>query len=272
MKFTHVAKSHLRNRAVNVTVIGAGGTGSALMPRLMQLHFALLELGHPAGLKVTLWDDDIVSKSNIGRQCFFPADVGQYKAPLIVNRLNVCWGTQWKVVPRRLLASDEIEPDIIIGCVDSRKGRAAILQAVTSWHCYYIDSGNSEDSGQVVLGELNQRGRRLPENEVRLPHVADLFPEMVDVALDAKDDKPSCSVAEALQKQSLPINNAMAQEIFNLLWILFRHGKLEYAGRFVNLASGVSTPIRVDTKVWKQMGYDVSPAPIEKPAAALAAA
>lgn len=260
MKFTHTANSRLFRQSVAITVIGAGGTGSALIPRLMQLHFAMLELGHPAGLKVTLWDDDVVSTSNIGRQCFFPADVGQHKASLLINRLNNAWGTEWAAVTRRLEPQYEIQPDIVIGCVDSRKGRAAILKAVRSYHCYYIDSGNGEDSGQVVLGEILGHGSNSP----RLPHVADLFPEMVDVALDAKDDRPSCSVAEALQKQSLVINNAMAQEIFNLLWMLFRHGKLDYTGRFVNLKTGVSNPIRVDTEVWKRMGY-VSEYPFEKP-------
>lgn len=260
MKFTHTANPRLFRQAVGITVIGAGGTGSALIPRLMQLHFAMLELGHPAGLKVTLWDDDIVSKSNIGRQCFFPADVGQHKAALLINRLNMAWGTEWKAVTRKLEPNHEIEPDIVIGCVDSRKGRAAILEAVCSSHCYYIDSGNGEDSGQVVLGEILGRHSTSP----RLPHVADLFPEMVDVALDATDDRPSCSVAEALQKQSLVINNAMAQEIFNLLWMLLRHGKLDYTGRFVNLKAGLSNPIRVDTEVWKRMGY-VSKYPFEKP-------
>lgn len=260
MKLIHKVKASLHRDPVSVTVIGAGGTGSALMPRLMQLHFAMLELGHPAGLKVTLWDDDIVSPSNIGRQCFFPADVGQYKASLLINRLNLAWGTDWKAVTRKLEPTHDIKPAIVIGCVDSRKGRAAILQAVSSWHCYYIDSGNGEDSGQVVLGELIGPGRMEP----RLPHVADLFPEMVDVKLDAEDDRPSCSVAEALQKQSLPINNAMAQEIFNLMWMLFRHGQLEYSGRFVNLKTGMSNPIRIDTEVWKRMGY-VSEHTFEKP-------
>lgn len=268
MKITHTANPRLFRQAVAVTVIGAGGTGSALLPRLMQLHFAMLELGHPAGLKVTLWDDDVVSTSNIGRQCFFPADVGQHKASLLINRLNMAWGTEWRAVTRKLNSQDEIEPDIIIGCVDSRKGRAAMLEAVRTPHCYYIDSGNGEDSGQVVLGEILGAHSVSP----RLPHVADLFPEMVDVALDAKDDRPSCSVAEALQKQSLVINNAMAAEIFNLLWMLFRHGKLDYTGRFVNLKTGMSNPIRVDTEVWKRMGYVskypfVKPQPVEKLAA-----
>ena len=253
MKITHHIHAPLLKQSVKVVVVGAGGTGSALMPRLMQLHFAMKELGHPHGLHVTLYDDDIVSKANIGRQCFFPQDVGQYKSTLIVNRLNQCWGTNWEAVPKKVKKSDKINADIIIGCVDSRKGRAAILGCVNSYHCYYIDSGNNENSGQVVIGELINQSRKA----IRLPHVADLFPDMVDATLDAKDDKPSCSVAEALAKQSLVINNTMANEIFNLLWMLFRNGKLNYSGKFINLETGISRPLSLDTEVWKRMGYDV---------------
>lgn len=251
MKFKHSIHANLLLKAIHVVVVGAGGTGSALLPRLMQLHFAMKELGHPGGLQVTVYDDDVVSPSNIGRQCFYPADVGQSKAVLLINRLNMAWGTQWAAFPNRLNKSDRITPDIVIGCVDSRKGRAAIIGSVASPHCYYIDSGNSENSGQVVLGEIGKSSKTDP----RLPHVADLFPDMVNVELDAKDDKPSCSVAEALQKQSLVINNTMANEIFNLMWILIRHGHLNYHGRFINLETGTSVPIKVDTDVWKRMGY-----------------
>ena len=253
MKITHNIHAPLLRQTWRIAVVGAGGTGSALMPRLMQLHFAMKETGHPGGLHVTLYDDDIVSQSNIGRQCFFPQDVGQYKSTLIVNRLNQCWGTNWEAVPKKVKKSDKINVDIIIGCVDSRKGRAAILGSVSSYHCYYIDSGNSENSGQVVIGELVKQVRKA----IRLPHVADLFPDMVDASLDAKDDKPSCSVAEALTKQSLVINNTMANEIYNLLWMLFRNAKLNYSGKFVNLETGVSRPIALDTEVWKRMGYEV---------------
>jgi PRTRC genetic system ThiF family protein len=263
MKVEHNIHPPLLRETIKVVVVGAGGTGSALLPRLMQLHFAMKELGHPGGLQVTLYDDDIVSKSNIGRQCFFPQDVGQYKATLIINRLNQCWGTSWQAVQKKVKKSDSINADIMIGCVDSRKGRAAIIGASSGHHCYYIDSGNSENTGQVVIGELYNGNRKA----IRLPHVADLFPDMVNVELDAKDDKPSCSVAEALQKQSLVINNTMANEIFNLMWMLVRNGKLNYSGKFVNLETGHSRPIALDTEVWKRLGY-VAPEPVNKAAAA----
>lgn len=253
MKITHSIHKELLTRAVKVVVVGAGGTGSALLPRLMQLHSAMLALGHPGGLDITVYDSDTVSESNIGRQGFLPSDIGLNKATVLVNRLNMCWGTHWRAIPARVNKSDRLQPDIIIGCVDTRKARAAIMGCVLSSRAYWLDCGNALDSGQVVLGELGSEA--LMKKQERLPTVADLFPEMVDPSLDATDDAPSCSVADALRKQSLVINMAMATEAFNLLWTLFRTGTLNYSGKFINLKSGTAAPIRMDTDVWARMGY-----------------
>lgn len=268
MKITHQIHPALLSRAVQVAVVGAGGTGSALLPRLMQLHQAMIALGHPAGLAVTVYDDDSVSESNIGRQGYYPSDIGLNKATVLVNRLNMCWGTTWKAVPKRLNRSDNIHPDIVIGCVDTRKARDAILGAVKSNNAYWLDCGNALDSGQVVIGELgNTSVMKRPD---RLPTVADLFPETVNPSLDATDDIPSCSVADALKKQNLVINMAMATEAFNLLWTLFRTGSLNYCGKFVNLKTGNHATIRMDTDVWARMGY-IAPKPKTKRRAAAAA-
>ena len=267
MKITHSIHKDLLTRAVKVVVVGAGGTGSALLPRLMQLHSAMLALGHPGGLDVTVYDSDTVSESNIGRQGFLPSDIGLNKATVLVNRLNMCWGTQWHAIPARINKSDRLFPDIIIGCVDTRKARAAIKGCVASSRAYWLDCGNALDSGQVVLGELGSEA--LMKKQERLPTVADLFPEMVDPSLDATDDAPSCSVADALRKQSLVINMAMATEAFNLLWTLFRTGSVNYSGKFINLKSGTAAPIRMDTDVWARMGY-VAPVPKKRRSKALA--
>lgn len=259
MKVTHEIHSELLRRKVTVMVVGAGGTGSALLPRLMQLHHALLALGHPRGLHVIVYDDDTVSDANIGRQGFFPADVGQYKACVLINRLNQAWGTDWEGIPQRINKSDRVGADIIIGCVDTRKARAAILGSMRNDKAYYLDCGNMENQGQVVLGQIGNY--RLMNRWNRLPSVADLFPDAVNPELDKGDDAPSCSVADALRKQSLVVNMAMATAAFNLLWTLFREGKLNYSGQFINLQTGMSMPIRMDTDVWARMGYISPPIP-----------
>jgi PRTRC genetic system ThiF family protein len=258
-KIKHAIRPDLLKRVVKVAVIGAGGTGSALVVRLVQLHHAMLALGHPGGLMVEVFDDDTVSEANIGRQCFYPCDVGQNKAMLLINRINMAWPTGWKAMPVRVKVGDTLTADIVIGCVDTRAARAVIMKCIKTEHTYYVDSGNSQNTGQVVLGELGDAATM--QRHDRLPTIADLYPELVDPTKDAADNTPSCSVADALRKQSLVINNTMANEIFNLLWMLFRNGTLPYSGRFVNLESGISSPIKTDTDAWARMGYK-APLPV----------
>src|SRR6202012_1793701 len=99
----------------------------------------------------------------------------------------------------------------------------------------------------------------------RLPHAGELLPELVDASLDAKDETPSCSMADALRKQSLVINQAIAVQAFNLLWTMFRTGGVPYSGAFVKLATGRTNPIAIDPAVWARFGYD-APKPPEKKA------
>lgn len=71
MKRVHYIDNYLLNpqHPVTVNLIGAGGTGSQVLTCLARLDVTLRALGHP-GLFVTLYDPDIVTDANIGRQLF----------------------------------------------------------------------------------------------------------------------------------------------------------------------------------------------------------
>jgi hypothetical protein len=94
----------------------------------------------------------------------------------------------------------------------------------------------------------------LLEGKGRLPNVADLFPEIVDPRLDAKDKLPSCSALEALESQSPFVNQTVAYQALALLAQFFRRGRLTYHGGFINLATGKMSPLSVDPAVWKRIG------------------
>lgn len=245
MSFEHRIPAAMTTHAWKVAVVGAGGTGSALLPNLARLHHAMLELGHPGGIDCTVYDDDTVSETNVGRQGFYPVDVGQHKATLIVNRLNNLMGTRWEAQTRRIGSGDRFVCDLVIGCVDTRAARKAILGAMQCGSGgYYLDCGNESDSGQVILGQV--RGKAAE----RIPHVGDLYPELLDPKGDKSDVAPSCSMADALQKQSLVINQAIAVQAYNLLWTLFRTGTLHYHGAFVNLTTGRTSALPMDPVAW----------------------
>ncbi|MEA2257465.1 MAG: hypothetical protein QOJ51_290 [Acidobacteriaceae bacterium] len=77
MRIEHaLSEKFLKRRAVRVLIIGAGGTGSAILMGLPYLHQAMLVWGHPCGLAVTVMDPDTVSPTNCVRQPFSTSDMG----------------------------------------------------------------------------------------------------------------------------------------------------------------------------------------------------
>lgn len=240
---------------LNIHLVGAGGNGSLMAGGLARLSLALAALGKP-GLHVTVFDPDTITEANIGRQAFTPADVGQNKAITLVHRLNCFYNLGWEASPNLYSPGDKLRisaPDMIIGCVDTKKARREIGKALgKSYNCYWLDLGNDADQGQVVLGQ-NSRGLG-SRNAYRLPTVLELFPEMAKT--NAKEDNaPSCSLAEALEKQDLFINQAVATFALNLLWHLLRHGWINYHGGFINCKTGRTAPIAIDHETWARMGY-----------------
>jgi PRTRC genetic system ThiF family protein len=254
----HHIDPELLRRPVQVVLVGAGGTGSHVMRRLPVLHNAMIDLGHPGGLDVTVYDPDVVSKTNVGRQAFSLSDVGLSKAEILVHRCNMGHLTNWEARQEKFTAHSPISADIVIGCVDNRAGRKEILSSCESSYQsrYWLDFGNRAHDGQVILGQIIRKSALAEKGAIRLPHVANLYPELVDASLDDKDETPSCSLAEALEKQSLFINDTLALVGITMLQRLFRYGQLSYHGEFINSEVGRVNPLAVDPEAWKRFGYE----------------
>jgi PRTRC genetic system ThiF family protein len=218
------------------------------------LHQGLIARGHPYGIDLTAYDGDRISEANCVRQPFSAAEIGIFKSVVLINRLNLFWGLEWKTEPEHVTKGHEISNqfDLVIGCVDSRAARAVIHEALSNTCCgipYYLDIGNNSDTGQFVLGQpLNRLNKH---KAARLRTVTELFPEIVNPSLD-DDSQPSCSAAEALERQHEFINQTLANHALALLSRLFGGEPLVYHGAFVNLATGSVVPLRADPKVWKR--------------------
>lgn len=251
----HKLPPQLLQRTVRVAVIGCGGTGSEIASGLPFLHQAMLAHGHPGGLEVTLIDGDVVSPTNTVRQAFGASDVGHPKAIILASRINAFYGLQWRAHPRHLGATDRLDADLVIGCVDTRRARATINANVTrgAMHGagYWLDLGNGASSGQFVLGQPVRGGA--PMRPDRLPTVAELYPETVDAKSDGKDDAPSCSAVEALARQEPFVNRALAAQALAMLARLFRYGELAYHGGYVNLVTGRTMCLPVSIDAWNRV-------------------
>lgn len=241
----HRIAAGLLSRPVTIALVGVGGNGSQMLTGLARLAHALEALGHP-GFVVVAFDPDDVSAANVGRQHFSPSDVGLNKATVLVHRVNAFYGFTWEAKPQRYARTGA---DIVISCVDSRAARAAIAPMVTK-ACYWLDLGNRAADGQVLLGTPSA-----VRNDLGgwLPSAPDLFPDIADKSIP-EDDAPSCSLAQALERQELFVNQAVVTPALEILWRLFRHGEIEWHGAFVNLARGTMRPLPVDAEAWRRMG------------------
>ena len=266
MRIEHILPQDLlRHRAMRILVVGAGGTGSAIALGLPYLDQAMRAWGHRSGLEVMLMDGDVVSGTNCVRQPFSVSDIGHNKATVLVNRINLFWGTRWVAIPsdfhaRSFDRHQDRCPDLVIGCIDTRAGRKAVATAFAgglSHVCYWLDLGNNAASGQYVLGQpLNARNRRKPE---RLRTVSELYPEVIDVGA-GEDPLPSCSAAEALDRQEPFINHTLASSALAMIAQLFRYGRLAYHGAFFNAKTGQTSALPVDPVMWRKLKKSHGPA------------
>lgn len=268
MKTTKTRVHFLPNNLLNptnpipVNVIGAGGTGSKMMTSLMEINHSLIELGH-AGLQVYLWDDDMVTSANIGRQRFAESERGLHKSVAVINRINRWSGFNWKAETQRFERDlkgnipANSSATIYISCTDNVKSRfeiAAILRKLKkqSQYCrdiptYWLDFGNSKFSGQVLLSTIGKIEQPRSKKFLPLAELPFITDEYKDLLLESEetDDTPSCSLAESLEKQDLFINSTLAQMGGSLLFNLFRNGMTENKGFFLNLKDFRSQPIKV---------------------------
>lgn len=250
---------------VRVNLIGVGGTGSQVLTALARINYSLIALQHP-GLMVRVFDDDKVEPANLGRQLFTTDEVGLYKSVALINRINRFFGTNWKAVTD-LYNKETIsgEPElamsaITISCVDTVPARfeiAAILKQIgkSSRHyrdtpTYWMDFGNSRETGQVILStvtSVKQPASKRFHTVSTLPFATDEFKDLFSQSQQS-DDTPSCSLAEALTRQDLFINSALANMGASLLWQAFREGMLFNRGLFLNLKDFRTQPLKISVR------------------------
>ena len=261
MKITHhMPDTGSNRRGFRVLVIGAGGNGSAVLFGLPYLHHALIAWGFTNGLQVTVMDADTVSPTNCVRQPFGAADIGQNKATILINRVNLFHQLSWhsdetffsQDAQNNTGSSYDNTVDFVISCVDTRAARREMHEAFNNvmgpWRSvrYWLDIGNNASNGQFVLGQpLNCVNRR---SKTRLRTVTELFPSIMDTSL-GEGLLPSCSAAEALERQEPFVNNVLATSALSMITRLMRYGQIDHQGAFYNAESGRSAPISIDPEL-----------------------
>ena len=149
---------------ITINLIGCGGTGSQVLTALARINVALHGLGH-IGITVHAYDADVVTEANLGRQLFSENDLGVNKANVLISRLNRFFGTDWESYSEEFPSKDSKTANITITCVDSVKARIEIGKYLRNHNVatdqereyYWLDFGNTQTSGQVVLGSIPKK-------------------------------------------------------------------------------------------------------------------
>ena len=241
---------------ITIALIGCGGTGSLVAPRLARLDYVLKKLGHP-GLYVTIYDGDVVEQNNVGRQNFNKNDIGDFKAANIVQKINLSYGLDWECLNEYI--KEVPKANFIISCVDNIDTRNLIAKRLEipsidnieyKQQYYWLDCGNGKDFGQVILATMHyitQPKKSIFNCNGKLPSVIDLYGNLSKYDKKETQGIEGCSMAETLSKQDVFINDEIAIQAVKIVQQLVRNLRIEYHGAVVNQATnkviGISIPI-----------------------------
>jgi PRTRC genetic system ThiF family protein len=241
----------------NIIIVGCGGTGGYLVPNLVRY---LASRPNRDQYNVVLVDGDEVETKNVGRQNFIQTDVGKNKAQVLAERYSAAFGVNISYYPHYLESKEAIVRlyqgsggrPFLVSCVDNNKTRQLFdrwFHDNTNRSCY-IDSGNEEYFGQVVLGygrdykgcnKFSGRTRN-DSTEFYLPPVGVRYPSILSDTKSKFASEESCAERAISAPQSIMANITAANCILNMMIKIIQDSWIDYSElRFDTLTGEVRT-------------------------------
>ena len=261
----------------NIFVVGCGGTGSRLIPTLVQFIRSITKEHNPTGwlgtTNIVLIDGDVVEQKNLLRQNFIQNDVDRNKAAVLANRYAKAYGMNVVAYPqfiekntrpekfRQDLANatglniDQNTNDMVIMCVDSAEARRIVLKALAPTRptnlTVFIDAGNEDAFGQVRMftNTILTADREYAEGDFRkqykMPERIEFEPEaMHTIPYDhgfyqSLQDNPGLGSCADLD-QTLAINSLMAMLILSFVQNYYYAKVVDYNEVSIDIGTGSS--------------------------------
>jgi PRTRC genetic system ThiF family protein len=233
----------------SIMIVGCGGTGGFTAERICRLV-----IGQER--RIILADHDRVEEKNVLRQNFYREDIGRFKAQALAERLAHQFHREIEYITKPIEDINyNTRGQLTIGCVDNAAARKRLEVAyhytsgmsfiTRSYHAiggWYIDAGNGEHSGQVLIGNAFLRESMHGFNALsgvceKLP-----LPTVQQPALLVPDTHPrprrnDCAARVARQEQSPVINAYMADMVAVFVERLLA-GKLQWMAAYADLERG----------------------------------
>ncbi|MAU00693.1 MAG: thiamine biosynthesis protein ThiF [Anaerolineaceae bacterium] len=238
-------------------LVGAGGTGSALADSLARILYHARQKGKVVSL--TIIDPDTVQEANIGRQRFCQAEIGYAKASSLTLRLNTAFGLDARAVTApfepEMVVSGYNAPKmkkLLIGCVDNYRARQELARTVEEGggNVWWLDVGNAHHSGNIYMGNAVRPEQITVDAALQLcsslpsPAVQDPALLTPDPPTPEPTDDLSCADLTLREEQSLMINTMMAAIAANYSyqWVI--------RGELTSLATAVTLEPPAMTSRW----------------------
>jgi hypothetical protein len=220
-------------RRFTVTVVGCGGTGGFVAESLCRLL--------PEQADLVLIDHDRVEERNLTRQCFLREDLGRFKSGTLAHRLAQKFDRPvgYSTLP---VAMTELSfPGLVIGCVDNGLARRDIAQQFKkAFHdmSWWIDAGNGENYGQVVIGNTDVASYCIPRGDIYsgLPLPTIQKPELLNQMPKAR------GCAEMAEEQGPTINLVMAAVVVEVVRRIIA-GTCPWVQLYLDMEAGTLVPV-----------------------------
>jgi PRTRC genetic system ThiF family protein len=251
---------------INLVLVGCGGTGS-FMARGVATVARLLIDKFRKSVAVYFFDPDTVEEKNCYRQNFSPAEIGRNKAETLAFRFGCAWGLEIAAVPAPFSAQGILYGGlkdwltVLVGCVDNAAARKEIRKACppsnsSSARTWWLDCGNHQSSGQVLLGCGVEKPKKdpfeLPGFCSWLPLPTERHPELLEVEPDDSNtvdtSRMSCADLAMLDSQGLAINQRVAAEATDYLVRMLLTRDLQKTATYLNLAAGSSRSVYITSE------------------------
>jgi len=237
-----------------VTVVGCGGTGSFAAEGICRLL--------PPRADLVLIDHDRVEERNLTRQNFTRGDLGLFKSEALARRLARKYECP---IAYSTLALGMVQiryPGLIIGCVDNGPARRQIAQIVNegalAWvggysmsaprelqrgprleaYLWWVDAGNGENYGQILIGNTDKGIAFDHENGVWLALPLPTL-QRPEILVQASPQEQSCA---QIAEQGPTINQAMAALVVEVVRRLIE-GSCSWTQLYLDLEAGTLNPV-----------------------------
>jgi len=221
-----------------VAVVGCGGTGGFLAEGLCRLL--------PQHARLVLVDHDRVEERNLMRQNFTSQDIGRFKSESLAHNLARKLGRPvgYSVLPAAMVNLESFS--LVLGCVDNGPARADMarnLDRHTYYRRWWVDAGNGENYGQILIGNQSERLLQSFDQKSNTCLALPLPTTQMPTLLAQAPRTRSCAEAVAAGDQGPTINQVMAALVLEVVRRLIE-GTCPWMQLYLDMETGSLVPVR----------------------------